>query len=50
MSLSVLSPVLVTFVSLLSTTYAAAAEINCRYTAITPSAVNYYLCTDFSEY
>jgi len=33
-----------------ATTNAAVGDIVCRYTAPTPSVVNYYICQDFADY
>jgi hypothetical protein len=35
---------------LLTSAHAETGDIVCRYTATTPSSVNYYTCTQFSEY
>jgi hypothetical protein len=33
-----------------TTTNAAVGDIVCRYTAPTPSVLNYYICQDFADY
>jgi len=50
LSSSVFSGYMAIFWLFVATTNAAVGDIVCRYTAPTPSVVNYYICQDFADY